>query len=249
MINLIFVVGKSGSGKSYLIDEFLDYTKYTNIKKAVQFTTRPKRNTEDEHSDYAIYFKNKEYMIKYINGDKYPGIDNILDRYKKEDDNRNMPVLSIRDYKVASGEIWSYALVLPEYLKYGKDDSEDINILVPTSNKQLLDVLNLILDNKFLKNISINVISIIAEDYNIEDHISDRDTMKAEKERRLIADKADKSYISLITIFRTLQSIYPDIIKTNATIANDYTLISQRMFDILVEDCMIGKPEEDTDRP
>ena len=142
-------------------------------------------------------------------------------------------------------------LILPEYLKYGNDDSENVNILVPTSNKQLLDVLNLILDNKFPKYISINVISIIAEDYNIEDHISDRDTMKAEKVRRLSEDKADKSYISLITIFRTLQSIYPEIIKTNATIANDYTLISQRMFDILVEDCMIGKPEEnkDTDRP
>lgn len=232
MINLIFIVGKSGSGKSYLIDEFLDYTQYTNIKKATQFTTRPKRNTEDEHSDYAIYFKNKEYMIEHI------------EKYKH-------PVLSIRDYTVASEEIWSYALILPEYLKYGNDDSENVNILVPTSNKQLLDVLNLILDNKFPKYISINVISIIAEDYNIEDHISDRDTMKAEKVRRLSEDKADKSYISLITIFRTLQSIYPDIIKTNATIANDYTLISQRMFDILVEDCMIGKPEEnkDTDRP
>ena len=219
MINLIFVVGKSGSGKSYLIDEFLDYTQYTNIKKATQFTTRPKRNTEDEYSDYAIYFKNKEYMMEHIK------------KYKH-------PVLSIRDYTVASGEVWSYALLLPEYLNYANGD-KNVNILVPTSNKQLLDVLTLILDNKFLKNISINVISIIAEDYNIEDHISDRDTMKAEKERRLSEDKTDKSYIALITIFRTLQSIYPDIIKTNATIANDYTLISQRMFDILVEDCMI----------
>ena len=231
MINLIFVVGKSGSGKSYLIDEFLDYTQYTNIKKATQFTTRPKRNTEDKHSDYAIYFKNKEYMMEHI------------EKYKH-------PVLSIRNYTVASGEVWSYALLLPEYLNYANGD-ENINILVSTSNKQLLDVLTLILDNKFLKYISINVISIIAEDYNIEDHISDRDTMIAEKERRLSEDKTDKSYIALITIFRTLQSIYPDIIKTNATIANDYTLISQRMFDILVEDCMIGKPEEnkDTDRP
>lgn len=77
MINIVFIVGVSGSGKSYIKDKLIEY--YPNqYDKIIQYTTRNMRDGEINGKDYNFISKEKYNEIKEnlfckteINGNLY----------------------------------------------------------------------------------------------------------------------------------------------------------------------------------
>lgn len=67
MKNLIYIMGKSCSGKSYIGEKLYDLFRHNlvEIDKPLLYTTRPKRSDED--SDY-IFLSKKDFMYDYVQG-------------------------------------------------------------------------------------------------------------------------------------------------------------------------------------
>jgi guanylate kinase len=101
----IIILGKSGSGKNYLMDGLVNF----NLKPCVKTTTRPKRNGEKEGIDYFFitkqhFFDNldnntmlvyQDFIVKPLNLDEqiwYYGIT------KKEFNNSDIVILTPKEY-------------------------------------------------------------------------------------------------------------------------------------------------------
>lgn len=67
MKNLIYIMGKSCSGKSYIGEKIYNLFNHNLVKiaKPLLYTTRPKRSEED--SDY-IFLSKKDFMYDYLQG-------------------------------------------------------------------------------------------------------------------------------------------------------------------------------------
>ena len=57
---MIFILGKTGSGKTTIVNELV---KNYGFNKIITYTTRPMRNGETNHKDYH-FISNKEFMSK-----------------------------------------------------------------------------------------------------------------------------------------------------------------------------------------
>lgn len=89
---IYLVVGKSGVGKSTVVDEFC---KRTSIHKVIPYTTRPIRDNEVGGIDYH-FVSEKVFKDMAFNGN----------------------LTNVESYRVYSGDIWYYGFNLDEIKKY-----------------------------------------------------------------------------------------------------------------------------------
>ena len=127
MIRLIMVTGLSGSGKSTLVKDIL--SSKDDFKRAMQFTTRPKRNsTEDEY----VFVDNDTY------NQTFGSTPNISES--------GFTILSNRDYIITkhdnSNDVWRYGLrVSNKQLNAPKITT----YVMAASMSQILDVTSVLL--------------------------------------------------------------------------------------------------------
>lgn len=109
MYKILAIYGPSGSGKNFVMDKLLEeLPNLTN--RIIPFTTRPKRENEQDGIDY--------YFEKAIN---------ILR-------NRNS-ILTLSDYEVANGEIWFYGTSITEL----KENELNVGIFTPKEIENLIE--------------------------------------------------------------------------------------------------------------
>lgn len=95
MKKIFYLMGKSGSGKDSLFKELI---KDGQLSPYILYTTRPIRTGEIDKKDY-----------NFISRDE-------LDKYDEEG-----LIMEVRHYKVASGDIWSYATIYDKQFETDKD--------------------------------------------------------------------------------------------------------------------------------
>lgn len=95
MKKLFYLMGKSGSGKDSLFKELI---KDKELKPYILYTTRPARNGEVNKKDYNFITKDE------------------LDKFEEDD-----LVMEVRHYKVACGDIWSYATIYDDQFNTDND--------------------------------------------------------------------------------------------------------------------------------
>ena len=111
---MIVVVGKSGSGKSTIVNKLCETYGFNRI---VTTTTRPKRKGERQDIDY--HFVSDEAFEKMKESGEF---------------------VETQEFKVASGDIWKYGSSLKS-IESAKDT--DIIILTPEGCQKLIDNNNL----------------------------------------------------------------------------------------------------------
>ena len=72
--NIIFIMGKSGSGKDTIVNLLLKLNK--DIKKMIPITTRPPRTGEIDGKDYIFTTKDKIDSFDLLEKRRYEIIDN-----------------------------------------------------------------------------------------------------------------------------------------------------------------------------
>ena len=95
MKKLYYLMGKSSSGKDSLFKELI---KNENLSPYVLYTTRPTRTDEIDSIDYN--FISRDELNKF------------------EEDGL---IMEVRHYKVASGDIWSYATIFDKQFETDND--------------------------------------------------------------------------------------------------------------------------------
>ena len=95
MTKIFCLLGKSGSGKSYIYNSILKDHKNLKLKPVIAYTTRPKRTGEVNGKDY-FYLSNEEFKFKASSGEfatisEYDTVNGkwCYGTQKKFDDNEN----------------------------------------------------------------------------------------------------------------------------------------------------------------
>jgi guanylate kinase len=109
----IIILGKSGSGKNYLMDGLIKL----GLKPCVKTTTRPKREGEKEGYDY--YFLNKEDFFSFLDDDLMLVYQDFLVK----------PSNSVE-------QIWYYGISKDEFNK------SDVAILTPKEYNTVINLFN-----------------------------------------------------------------------------------------------------------
>lgn len=121
-IPIYTVLGKSGAGKSTVVDSIMcDDTEY-DFKKIKPYTTRPKRHKYED--DY-------HFMTRSIL-DMYTSTDEIIRRYIKDE-----KVISDISYNVNNGKVWRYILTYDESI-YRQD--RRLKFILAASIGQFMDM-------------------------------------------------------------------------------------------------------------
>ena len=140
MLNLYFVMGPTGSGKSTVLNKL--FIKIPEMRKITQYTTRPKRDEND--NDY-IFVSNETYNMAFNHlSTKSNTLDAIKDNENLEhkkilEDMLNSYVLSNRAYEVTDSVLWQYAMVLDEDI-FDMQYS-NANYATSCTVKQLFDII------------------------------------------------------------------------------------------------------------
>ena len=212
MLNLYFVMGPTGSGKSTVLDRL--FMKVPGMTHITQYTTRPKRDEND--NDYIFvdsvlyntafnHFNTKSNILDAINdNDNFENKD-TLERMM------NSYVLSNRAYEVTESTLWQYAMVLNEEI-FDMQYS-NMNYATSCTVKQLFDIIGNLLctyDERLINlihngsNISLNFIIIETDNRKRLEYLYEREEKREQSStevnnyrellRRYISDTYENNF-------------------------------------------------------
>lgn len=202
---LCCILGESGSGKdtitSSLVEKYADNQQNPIYKRLVLVTDRPKRTGEIHGKEYFFYSKRYLNCLKHGQG--------------------NVRVAEYREYKVQSGDIWSYVTMKQDLIN--ALESSDVYI-VPCVIDQLTSYLNIANENSAYDKITAMVLRVDYKTRVLRALLRcDSDDVDGIKEtlRRQLYDKSSLADLNIP------ESMFIDNYDTSKCIMDSYAYIKR----------------------